>query len=32
MRALISVTDKTGIEELAKNLSDLGIEIVSTGE
>ncbi|MDU5230098.1 MAG: bifunctional phosphoribosylaminoimidazolecarboxamide formyltransferase/IMP cyclohydrolase, partial [Anaerococcus sp.] len=31
MRALISVTDKTGIEELAKNLSDLGIEIVSTG-
>jgi len=31
VRALISVTDKTGIEELAKNLSDLGIEIVSTG-
>ena len=31
MRALISVTDKTGIEELAKGLKDLGIEIVSTG-
>ena len=31
MRALISVTDKTGIEELAKGLSDLGVEIVSTG-
>lgn len=31
MRALISVTDKTGIEKLAKSLSDLGIEIVSTG-
>lgn len=31
MRALISVTDKTGIEVLAKGLSDLGIEIVSTG-
>ena len=31
MRALISVTDKTGIEELAKGLSELGVEIVSTG-
>lgn len=31
MRALISVTDKTGIEELAKSLSELGVEIVSTG-
>ncbi|MBP2069456.1 MAG: bifunctional phosphoribosylaminoimidazolecarboxamide formyltransferase/IMP cyclohydrolase [Anaerococcus sp.] len=31
MRALISVTDKTGIEELAKGLKDLGVEIVSTG-
>ena len=31
MRALISVTDKTGIEDLAKGLSDLGVEIVSTG-
>ena len=31
MRALISVTDKEGIENLAKGLSDLGVEIVSTG-
>jgi len=31
VRALISVTDKTGIEELAKGLKDLGVEIVSTG-
>ena len=31
MRALISVTDKTSIEDLAKGLSDLGVEIVSTG-
>jgi len=31
VRALISVTDKTGIEDLAKGLSDLGVEIVSTG-
>lgn len=31
MRALISVSDKTGIIEFAKNLSDLGIEIISTG-
>jgi phosphoribosylaminoimidazolecarboxamide formyltransferase/IMP cyclohydrolase len=30
-RALISVTDKTGITELAKELSALGIEILSTG-
>lgn len=30
-RALISVSDKTGIIEFAKNLSDLGIEILSTG-
>lgn len=30
-RALISVTDKTGIVEFAKELSSLGIEIVSTG-
>ncbi|MFH0819003.1 MAG: bifunctional phosphoribosylaminoimidazolecarboxamide formyltransferase/IMP cyclohydrolase [Patescibacteria group bacterium] len=30
-RALISVSDKTGIEELAKQLVDLNIEIVSTG-
>ncbi|MBC8528938.1 bifunctional phosphoribosylaminoimidazolecarboxamide formyltransferase/IMP cyclohydrolase [Christensenellaceae bacterium NSJ-44] len=30
-RALISVSDKTGIVELAKSLHDLGIEILSTG-
>ena len=30
-RALISVYDKTGIEELAKALHDAGVEIVSTG-
>ncbi len=30
-RALISVSDKTGILELARNLSGLGIEILSTG-
>ncbi|MFI5958335.1 bifunctional phosphoribosylaminoimidazolecarboxamide formyltransferase/IMP cyclohydrolase [Cryptosporangium sp. NPDC051539] len=30
-RALISVYDKTGIEELAIGLSELGVEIVSTG-
>lgn len=31
MRALISVSDKTGIVEFAEKLSKLGIEIVSTG-
>ena len=31
MRALVSVTDKTGIDYLAKGLSDLGVDIVSTG-
>ena len=31
MRALISVTDKSGIDKLAKGLSELGVEIVSTG-
>jgi phosphoribosylaminoimidazolecarboxamide formyltransferase/IMP cyclohydrolase len=30
-RALISVYDKTGIEQLARQLAALGIEIVSTG-
>ncbi|MDF1544614.1 MAG: bifunctional phosphoribosylaminoimidazolecarboxamide formyltransferase/IMP cyclohydrolase [bacterium] len=30
-RALISVSDKTGIEELARELHALGIEIISTG-
>ncbi len=31
MRALISVSDKTGIVDFAKQLNELGIEIVSTG-
>lgn len=31
MRALISVSDKSGIVELAKELTSLGIEIISTG-
>ena len=31
MRALISVSDKTGIVELAQGLDELGIEIISTG-
>ena len=31
MRALISVSDKTGIVEFAKSLESFGIEIVSTG-
>jgi phosphoribosylaminoimidazolecarboxamide formyltransferase / IMP cyclohydrolase len=30
-RALISVSDKTGIVELARGLTDLGVEIVSSG-
>jgi len=30
-RALVSVTDKTGIVEFAQGLRDLGVEIVSTG-
>ena len=30
-RALISVSDKTGIVEFAKNLANLGVEILSTG-
>lgn len=30
-RALLSVTDKTGIVDFARSLSSLGIEIVSTG-
>ncbi len=30
-RALISVSDKTGIVEFGKNLDSLGIEIISTG-
>lgn len=31
MRALISVSDKTGIVSFAKELKELGIEIISTG-
>jgi len=30
-RALVSVSDKTGVVELARGLSELGVEIVSTG-
>lgn len=30
-RALISVTDKTGIGDFAKDLADLGVELISTG-
>lgn len=30
-RALISLTDKSGIEDFAKELAELGIEILSTG-
>ncbi len=30
-RALISVSDKTGVLELAQDLAELGVEIVSTG-
>ena len=30
-RALISVSDKEGLEDLAKELSSLGIDILSTG-
>src|SRR3954462_11072841 len=30
-RALVSVFDKTGLDELARGLTRLGIEIVSTG-
>ena len=31
MKALLSVSDKTGIAELARDLHDLGIELISTG-
>lgn len=31
MRALISVSDKTGVVEFARELASLGVEIVSTG-
>ena len=30
-RALLSVSDKTGLEELGKKLAGLGVEILSTG-
>jgi phosphoribosylaminoimidazolecarboxamide formyltransferase/IMP cyclohydrolase len=30
-RALLSVSDKTGIAEFARGLADLGIEVISTG-
>ena len=30
-KALISVSDKTGLEELAKNLVKQGVELISTG-
>ena len=30
-RALVSVSDKTGLEELARGLAELGVEILSTG-
>ena len=31
MKALLSVYDKTGIEELARGLSSLGWELISSG-
>ena len=31
MRAILSVSDKTGLVELASGLSDLGVELISTG-
>jgi phosphoribosylaminoimidazolecarboxamide formyltransferase/IMP cyclohydrolase len=30
-RAIISVSDKTGVEDLARQLNEMGVEIVSTG-
>ena len=30
-RALVSVSDKTGVVELAKFLHEIGVEIISTG-
>ncbi|MBN2841893.1 MAG: bifunctional phosphoribosylaminoimidazolecarboxamide formyltransferase/IMP cyclohydrolase, partial [Sedimentisphaerales bacterium] len=30
-RALISVSDKTGVVEFARQLADMGVEIISTG-
>ena len=31
MRALISVHDKTGLDELARGLAELGCELVASG-
>jgi phosphoribosylaminoimidazolecarboxamide formyltransferase / IMP cyclohydrolase len=31
MRAILSVSDKTGLEALARGLSSLGVELISTG-
>ena len=30
-RALISVFDKTGLEDLVRGLADAGVELISTG-
>ena len=30
-RALLSVSDKSGLVELARGLAELGVELVSTG-
>ena len=30
-RAILSVTDKTGLVDFARRLADLGIELISTG-
>src|SRR5215467_8450057 len=30
-RALVSVTDKSGLQEFARGLHELGVEIISTG-
>ena len=30
-RALLSVSDKTGLEGFARNLSQMGVELLSTG-
>ena len=30
-RALVSVSDKAGLADLARTLTDLGVEILSTG-
>ncbi|MCS6810478.1 MAG: hypothetical protein NZ694_04330, partial [Tepidimonas sp.] len=31
MRALLSVSDKTGVLELARELHTLGVQLISTG-